>query len=59
MKIREIMSWAMVIIITYLFLSLCNWNLSVSEWNGFSRFILGIEGVVFLLWLLNDKLHIF
>ena len=58
MKFRVFISWMLVIVITYLFLSLCNWNIKVPEWNGFSRFILGMEGVVFLLWLLDEVLHI-
>jgi hypothetical protein len=28
----------------YLFLSLCNWDLSLGGWNGFSRFLGGIIG---------------
>lgn len=48
------MSWVLIIIITYLFLSLCNWDIRLSEWNGFSRFLIGVEGVVFILWLIDD-----
>jgi hypothetical protein len=28
--------------ISYLFLSLCNWEIWIGDWNGFSRFIQAI-----------------
>jgi hypothetical protein len=43
----------MVALITYGFLSLCNWNFSPQEWNGFSRFVFGIEGLAFLIEIFN------
>lgn len=39
---------------TYGFLSLCNWSLNMKDWNGFSRFIMGAEGVVFLIALWDN-----
>jgi hypothetical protein len=36
-------------VITYAFLSLCNWNISIKEWTSFSRFVFGIEGLAFLI----------
>jgi hypothetical protein len=41
-------------ILTYGFLMLCNWSPYIKEWTGFSRFILGVEGVVFLLALIVE-----
>jgi hypothetical protein len=46
--------WFVIATVTYLFLSLCNWNLNLSEWTGFSRFILGTEGVIFIIDLINE-----
>jgi hypothetical protein len=45
--------WFVIATATYLFLSLCNWNLNLANWTGFSRFILGAEGVVFLIQLVD------
>jgi hypothetical protein len=39
----------LIAVITYGFLSLCNWNFSLNEWTGFSRFVFGIEGLAFLI----------
>jgi hypothetical protein len=34
--------------VSYLFLAFCNWNFRFSDWNVFSRFLFGVEGVAFL-----------
>ena len=39
----------LIALVTYAFLSLCNWKISPQEWNGFSRFVFGIEGLAFLI----------
>jgi hypothetical protein len=46
---KLMITWIIVIGITYLFLSLCNWSFSFHIWNGFSRFILGAEAIFFLI----------
>jgi hypothetical protein len=43
------LSWLIVFVITYLFLSLCNWDLNLKDWTGFSRFILAAEGILYLI----------
>lgn len=40
--------------VTYGFLALVNWTPDLQEWTGFSRFILGVEGVVFLIKIFED-----
>jgi len=30
----------------YLFIALCNWTLNPVEWNGFSRFTLGVVALI-------------
>ena len=41
-------------IVTYAFLSLTNWSFSLKEWTGFSRFLLGVEGVVFIFYGIDE-----
>ena len=36
-------------VVAYGFLSLCNWNFNPHEWTGFSRVILGVIGVIFII----------
>lgn len=48
-KLKLILLWIIITIITYLFLSLVNYSFELNKWNGFSRFILAFEGVIFLL----------
>ena len=43
--------WFIICSITYLFLSICNWNLNLKDWTSFSRFLLAGEGLVFLIGL--------
>jgi F0F1-type ATP synthase assembly protein I len=59
MKNKTTLSVIVLLILSYFFLSLCNWNIHLSEWNGFSRFILGTAVFVFILWFLDVKLHLF
>lgn len=40
--------------VTYGFLALCNWSPLMKDWTGFSRFILGIEGIIFLIILIDE-----
>lgn len=42
-------TFLLIAVITYGFLSLCNWNISIKEWTTFSRFVFGIEGLAFLI----------
>lgn len=39
---------------TYGFMSLIYWNPDLSEWGGFGRFLLGAEGVIFLIKILDE-----
>ena len=43
-----------IVIITFAFLSLCNWSYHLKEWTGFSRFLLGAIGVIFLIKIWDD-----
>lgn len=52
--IEKIWAFVIVVIITYLFLSLCNWSFNVGEWNGFSRFLLGGVGIFTGFFLHNE-----
>jgi len=45
---KDLIVVIIIIIITYSFLGLCNWNLYVGEWNGFSRFFIGIIGFLLI-----------
>ena len=47
-----------IIAFAYGFLSLCNWNLNAGDWNGFSRVLLGIVGVVSLLIIIGDNIPV-
>jgi len=49
-----IVMFLLIGILTYGFLMLCNWSPSIKEWTGFSRFILGVEGVIFLVGLIVE-----
>ena len=44
----------LIVVITFAFLSLCNWSYLLKEWTGFSRFLLGAVGVFFLIKLYDD-----
>lgn len=52
--IKFLAKFILIASVTYGFLALCNWSLNLPEWNGFSRFILGSIGVIFLIELLNE-----
>jgi hypothetical protein len=52
--LHTVLIFLMVVVVSYAFLSLCNWSFNLKEWTGFSRFILGAEGVVFLIAVLSD-----
>jgi len=39
----------------YVFLAICNWEIWIGEWNGFSRFILAVILVGFTLWVINES----
>jgi len=57
-KFSEIMSVLVVFIaitaVAYGFLTLTNWSPRIGEWNGFSRFILGVIGVIFLIRIIDE-----
>lgn len=48
------LKWIIIVVVTYLFLSLFNYSLNLENWNGFSRFILGLEGIIFLLNIVDN-----
>jgi len=52
--ILMILTFIFIGIVTYTFLSLCNWDLSLKNWNGFSRFILGLEGIIFFVVTMSE-----
>jgi len=41
-------------VVTFAFLSLFNWSTNLQEWTKFSRFILGVEAVIFLIKIWDD-----
>ena len=49
-----LLMWLLICSITYAFLSLCNWSIGMKGWNGFSRFLLGFEGVIFIFNLMDE-----
>ena len=49
-----LLMFILIVAITYGFLTLVNWSYDLREFTRFSRFILGFEGVVFLIKLLDD-----
>jgi len=57
-KFKRIMvtlgTFLIIAAITYGFMALCYWNLNLQEWGGFGRFLLGAEGVVFLIKLIDE-----
>ena len=40
--------------VSYGFMALCYWNLNLQEWGGFGRFLLGAEGVIFLIKIIDE-----
>jgi hypothetical protein len=53
-RVLEVLAvFAVVVLVTYVFLSLTNWSFNLKDWTGFSRFILGAEGVIFLIKMLD------
>jgi len=47
--IKELSLTILVLILTFAFLAFINWGIHFQEWNGFSRFMLGVVGVGVLL----------
>ena len=41
-------------IVMYGFLALTNWSPYLKDWTGFSRFLLGALGIIFLLRISNE-----
>jgi hypothetical protein len=41
-------------IILYGFLALVNWSPNLKEWTGFSRFLMGVWGVVFVIRMIDE-----
>jgi hypothetical protein len=50
---KRLFTVLIILLVSYSFLSLCNWSLNAEEWNGFSRFILGTIGVIGVLELFD------
>lgn len=44
----------LVVAVTYGFLALVNWTFDITEFTRFSRVILGIEGVIFLIRIIDE-----
>jgi len=43
-----------VAVVAYGFLSLMNWSYQIGEWNSFSRFIMGVIGIVYIIKIFDD-----
>jgi len=52
--LKFLFKWIIIIVITYLLLSFLNYSFNLKEWNSFSRFILGTEGIIFLITLMDE-----
>ena len=44
--LRNLLGYIVVVGAVYLFLTVCNWDFNPSDWNGFSRFIIGLWGLI-------------
>ena len=54
-RIMETIGMFLVIgVVAYGFLALVNWSPNLKDWTGFSRFIMGAIGVIFLIALVDD-----
>ena len=51
---KFLLTWIFVCGVTYSFLSLCNWSIAMKGWNGFSRFLLAVEGIMFIINLFEE-----
>lgn len=51
---RTLLLFILIGVMTFGFLSLFNWSIDLQEWTKFSRFILGVIGVIFLIKLWDD-----
>jgi hypothetical protein len=51
---ETLMLFIFIGVVVFAFLSLCNWSYQIKEWTGFSRFLLGAVGIVFLIRLFDD-----
>lgn len=51
---KFLFTWLFICGVTYLFLSLCNWNIAMKGWNGFSRFLFAVEGIMFIINLIDE-----
>jgi len=49
-----LLMFILVVAVTYGFLALVNWTFDITEFTRFSRVILGIEGVVFLIKVIDE-----
>jgi hypothetical protein len=43
-----------VAVVMYGFLALCNWSPYLKDWSGFSRFLMGVWGVIFVIRIIDD-----
>ena len=57
-KFRRVLShigtFLLIGIVMYGFLALCNWNIHLQDWTGFSRFLMGVLGVIFFISMLDE-----
>ena len=57
-KFRRIMEivgmFLSIAVVMYGFLALVNWSPNLKEWTGFSRFLIGVLGIVFLIRLFDE-----
>ena len=57
-KFKRIMShvgtFLLIGIAMYGFLALCNWDLQLKDWTGFSRFLMGVLGIIFIVTMLDE-----
>lgn len=57
-RFRRVLStigiFSTIAIVMYGFLALCNWSPFLKDWTGFSRFLLGLLGLIFIIRILDE-----
>ena len=57
-ELKRVMSvvgtFILISVVVYGFLTFMNWSPKFQDWNGFSRFIIGSIGIIFLIRLFDE-----
>lgn len=52
--INILLTFLLIVGVSYGFLSLMYWSADLTEWGKFGRFLLGAEGVIFLIKIIDE-----